>query len=85
MRGKFMPTAVMLLLAWNSNCFAVNTGHSVISSASGYDVKSVLPLPSVTNRSWLRIRKPTTGFIAYYSSSAVNGMLWTGTRVSVFI
>ena len=53
MRGKFMPTAVMLLLAWNSNCFAVNTGHSVISSASGYDVKSVLPLPSVSVRSEL--------------------------------
>jgi len=53
MRGKLMPTAVMLLLAWNSNCFAVNTGHSAISSASGYDIKTVLPLPSVAVRSEL--------------------------------
>ncbi len=54
MRGKFVPAAVVLLLAWNSQCFAVNTRHGdAVPLDTHHEATTVLPLPSAAIRSEL--------------------------------
>ena len=45
MRGKLMSTTTMLLLAWNSSCFAVTAELRESVSAPGAEVSALLPLP----------------------------------------
>ncbi len=53
MRGKFMSTAAILLLAWNSGSFAVTTELRAPAPKSGVETGTSLPLPSVAVRSEL--------------------------------
>lgn len=53
MRGKFMSTAAILLLAWNSGSFAVTTELRAAAPKSGAEIGTSLPLPSVAVRSEL--------------------------------
>lgn len=53
MRGKFLSTAAMLLLAWNSSCFAVKAEPNNITPGTGSEVDALLPLPSIAVRAEL--------------------------------
>ena len=53
MRGKLMSTTAMLLLAWNSSCFAVKAELRESASAPGAEVSALLPLPPVAVRAEL--------------------------------
>ena len=53
MRGKLMSTTAMLLLTWNSSCFAVTAELRESASAPGAEVSTLLPLPPVAVRAEL--------------------------------
>lgn len=54
MRGKYVPAAVVLLLAWNSHSFAVNNRPSDAAlSESHHEITATLPLPSAAIRAEL--------------------------------